>query len=46
MYVAKSLGLTDTRCRAHGCNDTENQIHLFQCAKIQRGFWVPVSKAM
>jgi hypothetical protein len=45
LYVAKSLGLADTRCRAHGCNDTENQTHLFRCRKIQTGFWEPVNKA-
>ena len=28
LYVAKSLGLADARCKAHGCNDTEDQTHL------------------
>ena len=46
LYVAKSLGLADARCRAHGCNDTENQTHVFRCRKIQTGFWEPVNKAM
>ena len=46
LYVAKSLGLADQRCRAHGCGDTENQTHLFRCGKIQAGFWEPVNKAM
>jgi hypothetical protein len=46
LYVAKSLGLADTRCRAHGCNEPENQTHHFRCRKIQTGFWEPVNKAM
>ena len=46
LYVAKSLGLADQQCRAHGCGDTENQTHLFRCRKIQVGFWEPVNKAM
>jgi hypothetical protein len=46
LYVAKSLGLADTRCRARGCNEAENQTHLFRCRNIQEGFWKPLNKAM
>ena len=46
LYVAKSLGLPDPRCRARGCDEVENQTHLFRCRKIQEGFWEPVNKAM
>ena len=42
LWVAKSGGCADTKCKAQGCSHEESQEHLWECQQIQRGFWEPL----